>query len=165
MKLAIEETIAAPIQLVFELFTDLPHAAEHVESIQSLEVIGKGPIGKGTRFRETRVMFGKEATEEMEITAFDPPRSYRVEGISCGVQYTTVYRFEGGQRETKVSMETTSRPLTLVARVTGPILGLMMKGAMRKAMAQDHAELKRVAEDRVAAMAEASDDDGMAQRG
>lgn len=151
MKLVIEETIAAPIQSVFELFTDLSHAAEHIESIKSLEVIGKGPVGKGTRFRETRVMFGKEATEEMEITAFDPPRSYCVEAESCGAHFRTVYSFEGGQRETRVTMETTSKPMTFMAKVTGPVLGVLMKGAMKKAMRQDHEDLKRVAEARAAA--------------
>ncbi len=146
MKLVLEETIAAPIQAVFELFTDLSHAADHIDPIQSLEVIGKGPVGKGTRFRETRVMFGKQATEEMEITAFDPPRSYRIEAESCGSHFCTVYSFEGGQRETRVTMETTSRPLSLFAKVVGPLMGLMMKGAMKKAMCADHANLKAVAE-------------------
>ena len=150
MKLVLEETIAAPVQLVFELFTDLNHASEYIDAIQRLEVIGKGPVGKGTRFRSTRVMFGKEATEEMEITAFDPPRSYRIEAVSCGTQFATVYRFEGGQRETKVTMETTSTPLSFFAKLTGPILGKMMKKSMVKAMQADHADLKRVAEEQVA---------------
>lgn len=146
MKLVIEETIGAPIHQVFELFTDLSHAADHIQSIKKLEVMGKGPVGKGTRFRETRVMFGKEATEEMEITGFDPPRSYSVEATSCGAQFVTVYRFEGGQRETRVTMEMNTRPLSLMAKVTGPAMGLLMKGTMRKAMCADHADLKRVAE-------------------
>jgi len=99
------------------------------------------------------VMFKKEATEEMEITAFDPPRSYRVEADSCGAHFTTEYRFEGGQRETRVTMTTTSKPNTLFAKVTGPIFGLMMKGSMTKMMVADHADLKRVAEARAAASA------------
>ena len=148
MKLVLEETIAAPVQLVFELFTDLTHAAEHIESIKDLEVIGKGPVGKGTRFRSTRVMMGKETTEEMEITSFDPPRSYRIEGNALGSHYTTVYRFEGGQRETRVSMETTSAPQNFFAKVMGPILDKMTTGQMTKAMTADHADLKRVAEAR-----------------
>ena len=159
MNLVIEETIEAPIQQVFELFTDLSHAADHVESIKTIEVIGKGPVGKGTRFRETRIMFGKERTEEMEITSFDPPRSYRVEAMTCGAQFTTIYRFEGGQRETRVTMETCMKPVSLLSRVTGPLMGFMMKGSMRKMMSVDHADLKRVAEARAAESAAESASD------
>ena len=151
MNLVLEETIAAPIQTVFELFTDLTHAVDHIEAITALEVIGKGPIGKGTRSRSTRLMMGKQATEEMEITAFDPPRSFQLEALSLGSRFTTVYRFEGGQRETRVTMTATSTPLTLVAKITGPIFGAMMRGQMKKAMVADHADLKRVAEARAAA--------------
>lgn len=154
MKLVLEETIAAPVQQVFELFTDLNHTAEHIEAITRLEVIGKGPVGKGTRFRSTRVMSGKEATQEMEITAFDPPRSYRLEAVAAGTRFSTVYRFEGGQRETRVMMETTTAPLTFIAKITGPILGKLMQGMMTKAMMADHEDLKRVAEARAEGLAE-----------
>jgi uncharacterized protein YndB with AHSA1/START domain len=151
MKLVLEETIAAPVQQVFELFTDLNHMAEHVDAITRLEVIGKGPVGKGTRFRSTRVMMGKEATEEMEITAFDPPRSYRLEATAAGTRFATIYRFEGGQRETRVTMETTTTPLSFMAKIMGPLMGKLMKGQMTKAMTADHESLKRTAEERAAA--------------
>lgn len=154
MKLILEETIAAPVQRVFELFTDLAKAPEHIESITKVELLGKGPVGKGTRFRETRIMFGKEATEEMEVTAFDPPRSYRVEAESCGAHYTTIYEFDGGQRETKVTMTTTSKPISLFAKIVGPIMGVMIKGAMVKSMKADHENLKAIAEGRAAENAE-----------
>ena len=158
MKLVLEETIAAPVQLVFELFTDLNHAVEHIESIIHLEVIGKGPVGKGTRFRSTRLMMGKKATEEMEITAFDPPRSYRIEAIALGTEFSTVYKFEGGQRETRVSMVTSTRPLNFMAKITGPLLGKLMKGQMTKAMTADHADLKAVAEARAARSSDPTDE-------
>ncbi len=155
MHLVLEETIAASVTIVFSVFTDLSHAAENITSITKLEVLDKGPVGKGTRFRETRVVFkNKEATQEMEITAFDAPRSYTVEGTSCGVQYVTVYEFNGGQRETKVTMTTSSRPVSLIGRITGPLMGWMVKGTLEKAMAADHADLKGYCEARHAALSE-----------
>jgi hypothetical protein len=62
------------------VFTDLDGAAERVDGIQKLEKLTDGPVGLGTRFRETRRMFRKEAAEEMEFTAFEPGRSY---GVCC----------------------------------------------------------------------------------
>lgn len=146
MKLVLEETIAAAPADVFRVFTDLAMAPERIDSIQSLELLGKGPVGKGTRFRETRVMFGKEATEEMEITEFDPPRSYTVEAESCGVHYHSRYTFDGTQASTKVLFTMSTRPASLMGRVMGPVFGVLMKGSMRKAMEQDHAQLKAVCE-------------------
>lgn len=147
MRLVLEETINAPKRVVFDVFTDLAKASERIESITKLEIVGGGPVGKGTRFRETRIMFGKkEETQEMTIAAFDAPNSYTVEGYACGARFYTVYDFDGGQRETKVTMTVTSRNETLFAKVIGPIMGKLMTGAMKKAMCKDHAELKAVCE-------------------
>lgn len=153
MRLVLEETVAAPVNTVFQVFTDLHHAADHVEAIQSLEVLGHGPVGKGTRFRETRVMFGKESTEEMEITAFSAPNVYLVEAMSCGAHFATEYRFDArGPSETQVTMTMNSRPVTLMAKLMTP-MGFLMKGAMVKMLEKDHAELRAVCEARGAAPA------------
>lgn len=157
MRLFLEESIAAPVNLVFSTFTDVARAAEHVTSITKIEVLDKGPVGKGTRFRETRVVSGnKQATQEMEITAFDAPRSYTLEGSSLGVHYNTVYRFEGGQRETQMTMTTTSRPMGLWGRITGPLMGWRVASTMKKSMLADHAELKAQCETRHSARASGS---------
>ncbi len=153
MKLVLEETIQAPPADVFQVFTDLEYASDRISSIQSVEVLSSGPVGKGTRFRATRLMFGRPATEEMEFTSFDPPRSYAIEGESAGVRFHTLYEFTssqgGGKRgKTHVTMTMTSRPMTTVAKIVGPLMGLMMTRSMKKAMAQDHAELKAAAEAR-----------------
>ena len=150
MRLELEETVQAPQALVFGVFTDLQQAGETIDSITKMEVLGKGPVGKGTRFRETRMMFGKEATEEMEIAEFDPPRMYMVRGYSCGTEFDTTYRFDGGQRQTKVTMTMESRPKTLYARVLGPLFGLMMRKTMTKMLDADHAQLVELCEARAA---------------
>ena len=65
--------IDVPIDRVFSIATDLQNAPERIGGITKLEVLTDGPFGLGTRWRETRVMFGREATEVMWVTAFDPP--------------------------------------------------------------------------------------------
>lgn len=146
MRLVLEETISAPRSIVFGVFTDLQRAPERIESITALEVFGGGDVGAGTRFRETRTMFGKEAVEEMEITSFDAPVRYTVEGESCGARFLTEYRFVDDGPGTRVTMTMTTRNETLFAKVLGPLMGLILGGAMRRAMARDHAALGRAAE-------------------
>lgn len=156
MQLVLEETVQAPLEVTFDVFSDLNNAAKNVESIESLEILGGGPVGKGTRFRETRIMFGKEATEEMEISAYDPPSSYTVTGYSCGVEFNTTYRFAEAGDATKVTMTMVSRNKSLFAKVIGPLMGAVMKKSMTKMMATDHGQLKAAAEARAGAGAGAS---------
>ena len=50
-------------------------------------------IGAGTRFRETRVLYGREATEEIEVTAFEEPDRYVAETLFHGTRFTSEFRF------------------------------------------------------------------------
>ena len=85
--------ISAPRERVFQLATDFGRLAEFIDGIDKSESLTEGPVRVGSRFRETRIMFGKEATEEMEITAFDEPHGYVVEGASCGAHFRTEHKF------------------------------------------------------------------------
>ena len=144
-KLTLSKHIAAPLERVFSVFTDFAHAAENIRGIKKLELLTHGQIGVGTKFRETRIMFGKSATETMEITDFQPGRSYSFGGQSCGAIYRTRldFRPEGGG--TTVDMEFGATPVSFFAKLMSPLSAFMMK-ACRKAMEQDLADLKAVAE-------------------
>ena len=61
---SVSTQIAAPVAEVFALFTDLKNAPGRVKGIKRIELLTNGPVGVGTRFRETRVMFKRDATEE-----------------------------------------------------------------------------------------------------
>lgn len=136
----------APTGRVFEVMTDLAGAAERISGIKSLEVLTDGPFGVGTRFRETRVMFGKEATEVMEVTAVTPGEGYVVEAESCGSHYTSTIRVTAEGGGTRLSMEFHARPLSFVAKVMGAVMGPLMKRVCVKAIAQDLADIKAAVE-------------------
>ena len=144
--LTVSTQVAAPVDQVFAVFTELDKAAERIPDITALEVLTDGPFGEGTRWRETRLMFKKEATEEMWVTGFDPPRSYTVEAASHGMKYATLFRFteEGGG--TKVSWTFEGTPQTLGTKIMAPVLNLMMKGVMKKCMLGDLEALRDVCE-------------------
>jgi carbon monoxide dehydrogenase subunit G len=146
----VSKYIEAPPAEVWEVFTDLEHAAENIRAIEKLELLTPGPVGKGTRFRETRIMFKKEATEEMEITGWEPGKSYTVSAGSHGAQYTTVFRFVPEGRGTRVECEFGAVPVSFFAKLMSP-LGKLMAGTMRKLMDRDFEDLKQLAEARVKA--------------
>ena len=126
----------------YDEFTDFEHAADNVSGIERLEILTDGPVGKGTRFRETRIMFNREATEEMEITQWENGKSYTVEAESCGAHYSTKFTVEPQGASTLVRMDMQVRPLTMAARLMAP-LGWLMKGAVKKCVEADMDDLKQ----------------------
>lgn len=143
--------IAADPAKTFFAFTDLANTAKNIRGIKALEVITEGPIGVGTRFRETRTMFGKDAVETMEITAFDPPRSYSVGCDSCGARFDTTFRFTPDAGGTRVDVNMNTVATSFFAKVMSPVMGLMMAATMRKCFENDLADIKAVAEGRAVA--------------
>lgn len=129
----------------FEIFTDFESAERRIEGIKKLELLTDGPIGKGTRFRETRTMFGKETTEEMEITDFRPGRSYTVGGESCGSVWSSTFKFAPNDDGTEVSMEMSFRPVSMFAKVMSP-LSFLFIGTCKKMMEKDLEDLRKAAE-------------------
>lgn len=146
MKIACSEHVNAPVERVFAVASDPRHAADVISAITKMEVLTEGPVGVGTRFRETRVMFGKEATEQMEFTAFDPPWSYTLVADSHGCHYTSTFRFRPEGAGTRVDFEFSGDAHSFGARVMSALMGPLMKGTMRKMLAKDLGELKRYVE-------------------
>ena len=130
----VQRTIAAPADLVFAAVADVEHFARAVEDIERVEFVSETRAGLGTRFRETRVMRGREATVELEITEFAPPERVRFLSEAGGVQWDTVFEVTAaGDGSTRMSMVMEATPLTFMARLFMPL----MKGMVRKAIASD----------------------------
>ncbi len=144
--ITVSTNVSAPIDQVFEVYTDLEKLVERIPDITALEVLSKGPFGEGTRWRETRVMFKKEATEEMQVSGFDPPKSYNVDAESHGMRYSTRFLFAPDGDGTKVSWTFSGTAVTLGAKIMAPIFNVLMKGTMTKCMLRDLEALRDVCE-------------------
>lgn len=148
----VSKVVHAPIDRVFEIITDLEGSAETIRGIEEAEVLTDGPIGVGTRWRETRVMFGKRATEEMEITAFEPPNGgreggYIAEAHSHGSHYVTpVTVVDQGDGTTKVSIEFQCHPQSIIAKLMMKVFGDKLKGYVCDPLQEDLLDIKRAAE-------------------
>lgn len=95
------EWINAPPEKVFEVLSDLPNASSYVENIKQSVKLTEGPIGVGTVFEETRVVNGQEATAQLEIREYDPPRRLAVGNETEGIDTNYIYTLEpenGGTR-------------------------------------------------------------------
>ena len=144
--ITVSTNVSAPIDQVFAVFTDIDKLAERIPAITALEKLTEGPFGEGTRWRETRLMFKKEATEEMWVTGFDSPNRYTVVAESHGMRYATVFLFTTEGDGTNVSWTFTGTALTFGAKIMAPIFNLMMTGIMKKCMRGDLEALREVCE-------------------
>jgi hypothetical protein len=144
----ITKHVEAPPDTVFDVATDLAHAAEHVRGIEKIELLTPGPVGVGTTWRETRKMMGNLATETLEVKAFDRPRQYVVGCQSCGCYFESTFSFASRGSGTDVTLDVHTKALTLMAKIMSPIGNLMMGKTMRKLLDDDLEDVKRVAESR-----------------
>ena len=91
------------------------------------------------------MMFKREATEEMEITSFEPPRSYTLGCESHGCRYETTFTLSAEGDGTDVELHFEARPLTVTAKVLGVLTRPLIK-MCAKEVAKDLDDLKETVE-------------------
>lgn len=131
----------APVDKVFAACTDFANMPERIGGIERVEMLSEGPVGVGTRFRETRIMFKREATEEMQVSAFERDRSYTLACDSCGCAYEFTHSFKPDADATVVEMELNTRPISFFAKLMSPF-GKLMMGSMKKCISKDMDDLR-----------------------
>jgi uncharacterized protein YndB with AHSA1/START domain len=137
-EVVVERRIAAPAERVWQALTDLDGMPAVLGGVERVEVLTEGPFAVGTRWRETRRMFGKQATEEMRVTVCEPPSRYVVEADSHGAHYVSEFALSpAGPDTTAVRMTFAATPPGGVAGLMARLLGGLGARAVAKAVAQD----------------------------
>jgi carbon monoxide dehydrogenase subunit G len=145
LRFTLREHVRAPRERVFQVATDVPNWGTRIGAIERIEMLDPGPVRVGTRFKETRVVFRREATETMTVVALEPPQRFALAAQSCGSRYHTEFRFVPRDGGTEVEWSFQAQPLTLIARVSGFVLRPLFKKLLR-GCARDLQDLKRCAE-------------------
>jgi uncharacterized membrane protein len=142
MNIEEEITIKAPVSEVFKVFSDLKDIEKRIKGIDSIELLeGTAKMKVGTKWKETRTLYGKEATEVMWVTALRKDQYYRVEADSHGTHYVTNYTFEENDGETLVRMVFSGEAYGRMARYMRLLTKLFDK-SVRKALQADLVDLK-----------------------
>jgi uncharacterized protein YndB with AHSA1/START domain len=141
----VSAVIEAPTRRVFDLFTDLERATEHVSGIKQVERLTPGPFGLGTRWRETREVFGHLDTQEMEVIAFERDRAYTLSHHKARVRVEIVFSFEPDQAGTRVTIEFTLDGAGMPPGLLTP-LNWAIAGKVRHVLTDDLADLKKCLE-------------------
>ena len=129
----VTEILPGTPERVFQALTDLEGAEQWIPAIVAIERVGDVQQGVGMRWRETRKMRGKEATEEIEITHYHPPShlGLRIDGTR-GTMGRGTYEFDYklAQRVGGTEVRMTGRidgVLPSMLRWMGPLLSGMYR--------------------------------------
>jgi hypothetical protein len=138
----VKRTIHAPIERVFETVADVRNFSKALPYLVEVEFLSDNLEGIGTRFRETRIMKGKRASTELEITEFVENERVRLVADSHGTVWDTVFivRPVGDAVELEMIME--ARAYKLVAKLMNPLI----KGLVAKAIKSDMDAVKEYCE-------------------
>ncbi|WP_061960575.1 SRPBCC family protein [Demequina flava] len=141
-------TIDASPEAVFAVLTDLDQAPDVITSIRKVERLEGEGYEVGVSWRETRKMFGQEASEVMEVTGVDAPRSTTIGSPSHGVYYTTEFRCEPDGESTVVTAVFAGIPQgpSFMQKVGWAIFGATGMRASRKALEADLEDIAKAAE-------------------
>ncbi|MEV6651847.1 SRPBCC family protein [Streptomyces sp. NPDC051219] len=138
----VERRLSVSADRAWEALTDLQGMPAVLTGVESVEVLTPGPFAVGTRWRETRRMFGKQATEEMSVTACERPKRYVVEAESAGTHYVSEFSFDRtGPETTTVRMHFSARPPGGFAGLLAKVFGALGTRAVEKAVAKDLADV------------------------
>ncbi|MEW1904178.1 MULTISPECIES: SRPBCC family protein [unclassified Streptomyces] len=154
----VERRVAASPGRVWEAITDLPGLPRVLTGVRKVEVLTPGGFAVGTRWRETRRMLGREATEEMTVTACEPPDRYVTVADSHGMHYVSELtltpdgtgRAPDGTGSTVLRMSFSARPAHGRAPgLLGRAFARLGAKAVAKALAKDLSDVANAVETRV----------------
>lgn len=147
MTITVSEEIHAPRERVWHVVTDIDSWTETISAIEAVEVLERPEHGViGLKWRETRVLFGKEAVETMWISSAEPGQWYETTAHNHGMLYNTRVILTEHNGHIVLTMAFAATPESLGAKLMYPV-SLLFNGALRKMLKKDLADIRQVAED------------------
>jgi carbon monoxide dehydrogenase subunit G len=147
MRIQEEITIQAPRNKVWQIISDIESSAGFITGIEKVEILEKPENSLvGLKWEETRILFGKTATEVMWITDVDEGFSYKTRADGPGVVYISSLNLVEEGNQTRLTMGFESEILSLGTKILSAIMGLFFNKATKDAIKQDLVDIKSAAE-------------------
>ncbi|WP_102346277.1 SRPBCC family protein [Bacillus sp. Marseille-P3661] len=128
---------------VYKGLLDLDAAKNWMQGLVRIKRLDEGPLQVGSEWKETRKMFGKEATEHFEVVQLDEPdkivlRCDGTKGTTGKGEFVFTYILVSFDNQTEVTLFGEINGLTGLSK----FFGKMMAGSFKKACAKDLDALK-----------------------
>lgn len=122
--------------------SDINNFSKSIPDVINVEFLSDVKSGVGTRFRETRLMKGKEAMTELEVTEFVENDHVRYVTDSHGTVWDTVMSVKAVDDKTDLTLIMDARPHKFMQKKVVP----MIKGMISKALEKDMDSVKAYCE-------------------
>ena len=140
-------TIKASREKIWQLISNIENSAELISGIEEIEILKKPEKGLlGLKWEETRIMFGKTATEIMWIIDVVDGFSYKTQAEGPGVIYISSLSLAEEGNQTRLTMNFDSEISSFGTKIISAIMGLFFNKATRVAVKQDLIDIKSTAE-------------------
>ncbi len=133
-KVETERLIEASPDDVFQVVAHIEEFENINPKITRIEFLTESRTGVGTRFKETRVMKGREATSTLEVTEYEPPSSVRLVSDEGGTIWDTVFTVTPKGENSVLKMDMAVGPYKLAAKLFTPLIMRMVKNAIEEDM-------------------------------
>lgn len=134
--------VDASLGTVFRAVSDLDHFSKAVPQIDRIEIVSDSTAGVGTRFRETRLVGGRETASELEVAELVENERVRYVSDTFGTRWTSTFTVAPAGDRTSLTMAIEGRPYRLLSRLATPL----MRFLTARGVAADMKGIKRYAE-------------------
>ena len=132
---------------VWAYVSDVTNQDHWVDGMSDSEVIGDGPIGRGTQVRGVYTYGGNDGPVEMTITEFRAGRVLAIEASEGPFPFTGRLTLERSGPSTIVTNSMTAGSDHIVTSIMFTVLRPLMKMMMARQMRKELGQLKAILED------------------
>ena len=134
-------TIQKPAEEVFAFLADFENIPTWNYAIEETSKASAGPVGVGTRYRQTRSVPTRSA-EDFEVTVFEPARRLAIHGQIGPFRAQISYVLDAAPGATRLVNNVELDPSPAALRLVAPLATLKIKAAV----AQNLGQLKLILE-------------------
>jgi uncharacterized membrane protein len=130
MKPAFSEmiTINRPVAEVFEFISDLSNGPKMNEDIISVEKLTDGPISVGSKFKEAKMIRGRNAEATIEVVQYKPSEAFSAQSEANGLKVIYHYQMsESTDGGTYVHFKCEVKTSGIIMSLTKPLIVKMLK--------------------------------------
>ena len=140
----VRRTIDAPVDFVFRTVAEIDNYSKAIPHIVNVEFLSDVRSGVGSRFRETRLMMGREASTVLEVTEYTENERVRLVSDEGGTIWDSVFTVSPADGGTELTLVMDAAPYTLKSKILVPI----MKFVVRMGLVKDMDAVKEYCESR-----------------
>jgi hypothetical protein len=132
-RITVPRTIDASLDMVYKTISNISIYSKAVSNIKKFEFISDIQSGVGTRFRETRLMKGREVTTELEVTEYIENDHIRMVADSHGTVWDSVFFVKSVEGYTELKLTMDAKAYKLLPK----LMNTIMKGLIKKGVEKD----------------------------